>query len=179
MPLTEDIALVTGASRGIGAATARELAALGVNVVLVARRRGRLEDLASRIEDMYRVEARVAPADLTSRDIVEVLNFVGARDRFIAHEFEKHFLTLGIRAGLVGAVLIFVAWKLGHRLGTIAELLKSAGYATAAYGKWHLGHQPEFYPTRHGFDDYYGTPLGHCFLVETMRKNGNASRMPG
>ena len=35
-----------------------------------------------------------------NRDIVEVLNFVGATDRFIAHEFEKHFLTLGIRAGL-------------------------------------------------------------------------------
>lgn len=44
-----------------------------MNVVLVARRRGRLEELASTIEDMYRVEARVAPADLASRDIVELL----------------------------------------------------------------------------------------------------------
>ena len=40
----------------------------------------------------------------SNREIVEVLHFVGATDRFIAREFEKHFLTLGIRAGLVGAV---------------------------------------------------------------------------
>ncbi|MBT8044549.1 MAG: sulfatase [Verrucomicrobiae bacterium] len=58
---------------------------------------------------------------------------------------------------------------------TIAELLKSRGYATACIGKWHLGHQPEFYPTRHGFDYYYGTPLGHCFASEVMRKRGRGS----
>ncbi|MGI9421733.1 MAG: cell division protein FtsX [Hyphomicrobiaceae bacterium] len=39
----------------------------------------------------------------SNREIVEVLHFVGATDRFIAREFEKHFLTLGIRAGIVGA----------------------------------------------------------------------------
>ncbi len=42
-------------------------------MVLVARRRDRLEELASTIEDMYRVKARVAPADLSSRDIVAIL----------------------------------------------------------------------------------------------------------
>ncbi len=66
-------ALVTGASAGIGAEYALRIAERGVNVVLVARRRARLEELASMIEDTYRVEARVAPADLSSRDIVEVL----------------------------------------------------------------------------------------------------------
>jgi uncharacterized sulfatase len=39
---------------------------------------------------------------------------------------------------------------------TLADLLKKAGYATACYGKWHLGHKPEFYPMRRGFDDYFG-----------------------
>jgi cell division transport system permease protein len=39
----------------------------------------------------------------SNREIVEVLHFVGATDRFIAREFEKHFLRLGVRAGLVGA----------------------------------------------------------------------------
>jgi len=66
-------AVVTGASAGIGAEFALRVAERGINVVLVARRRNRLEELASTIEDMYRVEARVAPADLTARDIVEVL----------------------------------------------------------------------------------------------------------
>lgn len=41
---------------------------------------------------------------------------------------------------------------------TIAEVLKKAGYATAAIGKWHLGDQPDFLPTRQGFDEFFGIP---------------------
>lgn len=44
---------------------------------------------------------------------------------------------------------------------TIAELLKDAGYATACVGKWHLGDQPEFLPTRQGFDYYLGIPYSN------------------
>lgn len=44
---------------------------------------------------------------------------------------------------------------------TIAETLKAKGYATAIYGKWHLGHLPEFLPQRHGFDDYFGLPYSN------------------
>lgn len=44
---------------------------------------------------------------------------------------------------------------------TLAELLKSQGYATAIYGKWHLGHHPKFLPRRHGFDDYFGLPYSN------------------
>ncbi len=41
---------------------------------------------------------------------------------------------------------------------TIAEVLKQQGYATACFGKWHLGDQPEFLPTRQGFDEFLGIP---------------------
>jgi arylsulfatase A-like enzyme len=44
---------------------------------------------------------------------------------------------------------------------TIAETLKSAGYATAAVGKWHLGDHPDFLPTNQGFDSYYGIPYSN------------------
>lgn len=44
---------------------------------------------------------------------------------------------------------------------TIAEVLRDAGYATAAIGKWHLGDQPEFLPTRQGFDTYFGLPYSN------------------
>ncbi|CAN5818829.1 sulfatase [soil metagenome] len=44
---------------------------------------------------------------------------------------------------------------------TIAEVLKDAGYATACVGKWHLGDQPEFLPTRQGFDSYFGLPYSN------------------
>jgi uncharacterized sulfatase len=41
---------------------------------------------------------------------------------------------------------------------TIAELLKKRGYETAMVGKWHLGNQLEYWPTRQGFDSFYGVP---------------------
>lgn len=44
---------------------------------------------------------------------------------------------------------------------TIAELLKTKGYATACIGKWHLGHLPQFLPTEHGFDFYFGIPYSN------------------
>src|SRR4051812_46159823 len=44
---------------------------------------------------------------------------------------------------------------------TVAELLKQGGYTTACIGKWHLGDQPEFLPTRRGFDYYLGIPYSN------------------
>lgn len=44
---------------------------------------------------------------------------------------------------------------------TIAEALKEEGYATAAVGKWHLGHLPPYLPTNNGFDTYYGIPYSN------------------
>lgn len=53
---------------------------------------------------------------------------------------------------------------------TIAELLKTVGYNTAAVGKWHLGDEPAYLPTSQGFDSYYGIPYSNdMYPASTMK----------
>lgn len=44
---------------------------------------------------------------------------------------------------------------------TIADVLKQKDYATACFGKWHLGHLPKFLPPNQGFDEYFGLPYSN------------------
>ncbi|MEX2114696.1 MAG: sulfatase [Pirellulales bacterium] len=44
---------------------------------------------------------------------------------------------------------------------TLGEIAKQRNYDTAIFGKWHLGHHPQFLPTRHGFDEYFGLPYSN------------------
>jgi len=55
----------------------------------------------------------------------------------------------------------------------LPELLKEKGYATAIFGKWHLGHQEEFLPLQHGFDRYLGIPFSNDMSRTEMIKRGN------
>ena len=59
---------------------------------------------------------------------------------------------------------------------TIAEVLKQQGYATAIIGKWHLGDQPEFLPTRQGFDSFFGIPYSDDMTARVWEADG--SRWP-
>ncbi|MFN0076384.1 MAG: sulfatase [Prosthecobacter sp.] len=66
-----------------------------------------------------------------------------------------------------GAVLQPVARKgLNPAEVTMAEVLKSAGYATMCIGKWHLGDQPGFLPTKQGFDEFFGIPYSDDMMKE-------------
>ena len=62
-----------------------------------------------------------------------------------------------------GEVVLFPGDDIGlnSEETTIASQLKKAGYATKIIGKWHCGDQPEFLPTRHGFDEYFGIPYSN------------------
>jgi uncharacterized protein len=69
-------ALITGASAGIGVALAEELAAGGANLVLTARRRDRLEQLAKTLNEKHKVKTEVCVADLTQPEApLEIFNF--------------------------------------------------------------------------------------------------------
>lgn len=65
------------------------------------------------------------------------------------------------RVGISGALMPRSPIGLSHDETTIAELLKQKNYATAAFGKWHLGDDKQFLPRNHGFDEYIGIPYSN------------------
>jgi len=77
------------------------------------------------------------------------------------------------RTGISGVVTAAGHRHTGLDLGetTFAEILKPAGYATALFGKWHLGYLPEYNPIRQGFDEFIGYVSGnvdyHAHLDQT------------
>ena len=65
------------------------------------------------------------------------------------------------RVGIQGALGPGAKIGINPEETTLAEVFKSRGYTTAIFGKWHLGHLPQFLPTRHGFDEYFGLPYSN------------------
>lgn len=65
------------------------------------------------------------------------------------------------RIGINGALFPDAKVGINPAETTIAEMLKQKGYATAIFGKWHLGDAKEFLPLRHGFDEYCGLPYSN------------------
>jgi arylsulfatase A-like enzyme len=65
------------------------------------------------------------------------------------------------RVGIAGALGPHARHGIHADEVTLAEVLKARGYATGIFGKWHLGHHPEFLPRRHGFDEYFGLPYSN------------------
>jgi len=63
-----------------------------------------------------------------------------------------------IRNGLSLIAIEGTSYTLPARAFTMGELFKGVGYATAIFGKWHLGSAPQSLPTAHGFDEFYGIP---------------------
>ena len=65
------------------------------------------------------------------------------------------------RVGILGALNHTATHGINPAELTIAEVLKHRGYATAIFGKWHLGHHKSFLPVHHGFDEYFGLPYSN------------------
>jgi len=66
-----------------------------------------------------------------------------------------------VRVGILGALGPKSTHGINTNEITLAEICKQKGYATACYGKWHLGHHKKFLPMQHGFDDYFGLPYSN------------------
>ncbi len=100
------------------------------------------------------------------------LDQLAAEGRKFTHFYAAQAVCSASRAALMTGCYpnrVGVRGAFGPRAGvglhldevTIAEVVKSKGYATAAVGKWHLGDDPTFLPTQQGFDQYYGLPYSN------------------
>lgn len=66
-----------------------------------------------------------------------------------------------VRSGLTRVLFPQSTGGIPESETTMAQVLRGAGYRTAAVGKWHLGHLPQYLPGRHGFDRYLGIPYSN------------------
>ena len=87
------------------------------------------------------------------------------------------------RMGVHGAYMPNAKAGLKSSEITIAEMLKSKGYQTYMVGKWHLGNEPEFLPTKQGFDGYVGLPYSNDmwpveFDGSPAKKGGRVAHYP-
>ncbi len=97
---------------------------------------------------------------------------MASKGAFLSHYYTPQAVCTASRAGLLtgcypnrlgfaGATDHSAKTGINPDEETIAELLKDKGYATAAFGKWHLGFQKKFLPLQHGFDEYFGIPYSN------------------
>lgn len=120
-------ALITGASSGIGAEFARQLAEKGLNPILVARRREKLEDLATELKIQYSIQVKIIPLDLSHSDFMTslrpvtdsleiglLINNAGVEvaGKFLENNLgdELRILDINCRAPLI------LAHELGHKM---------------------------------------------------------------
>ena len=77
-----------------------------------------------------------------------------------------------------GDMVLFPGQGLGlhENEETIAGVLRREGYATKIIGKWHCGDQPAFFPTRHGFDSWYGLPYSNDMGMQVTGSKVSARR---
>ncbi len=126
------------------------------NIVLIF-----CDDLGYRDIGPYGSKNRTPNLDRLAREGVRFTDFYAAQAVCSASRAALLTGCYPNRIGILGALNPNAVTGIHSNEVTMAELLKSRGYATAIFGKWHLGHHPQFLPTRHGFDQYYGLPYSN------------------
>lgn len=83
------------------------------------------------------------------------------------------------RVGVPGVLFPSDQSSLSLSETTVAQVLKAQGYRTACIGKWHLGSQPDYLPTRRGFDHFFGVPYSHDMSPRSCGTPRSAIHHPG
>ncbi len=142
-------ALITGASSGIGAEFARQLADMGLNLVLVARRKQRLDDLAQQLESKNRIHVKAIIADLSQADFLPLILAgtqsleigllvnnagIGLARKFLDHELERELALLDVncRAPLV-LTHVFGRQMAERKRGGIIFVSSVSGYLATPF----------------------------------------------
>jgi len=163
-------AIVVGASAGIGEALAREIASRGVNLVLVARRREKLEVLARDLKEEFGVEARSVPLDLLADDAI---------DRLVAGvaNLEIGLLVINAAAVLAGGFLknsydresdlvklnTLMPARIVHRIG---NQIKLRGHGGILFVSSLAGNSPTPYQASYAATKAYLSSFGQALAFE-------------
>jgi arylsulfatase len=99
---------------------------------------------------------RTPNIDKLAAEGIRFTNFMSAQAVCSASRAGLMTGTYPNRIGVSGAFFPNAGVGIADEETTMAEMLKQKGYATAIFGKWHLGHEKQFLPLQHGFDEYTG-----------------------
>lgn len=137
-------AIITGASSGIGEEFSRQLAALGFNLVLVARRKERLESISAELTSLYKVETQVVALDLAQNDFINSLDTaIGHKEigllinnagfaltgNFLDHEVEQEISLLHLNCRAPVLLAHFFGKKMAQRKqGGIINVASAAAF---------------------------------------------------
>jgi len=99
--------------------------------------------------------------DQMAKDGAKLMNFYAAQAVCSASRAAILTGSYPNRIGIHNALMPNSKKGLNPKETTLAEMLKNKGYATAIFGKWHLGDAAEFMPTKQGFDEYFGIPYSN------------------
>ena len=122
--------------------------------------------------------ARSAPRDMTTPNLdrmaaegMKFTSFYSAQARLLGQPCGAADRLLSQSRRHSGALGPHSKVGISDKEMTIAQLCKQKGYATAIFGKWHLGDAPQFLPMRHGFDEYFGLPYSNDMTPHGLGDN--------
>ena len=146
---------------GVGPTTSVVTAQRPPSIILVFADDLGYADIGSFSTQTGRAKPRTPNLDRMAAEGVRLTSFYVAQAVCSASRAALLTGSYSNRIGITGALNHRATHGINANESTLAEILKARGYATAIFGKWHLGHERPFLPLQHGFDEYLGLPYSN------------------
>jgi arylsulfatase A len=151
------VVLLQGSGRPSGVLTAQRLP----NVILIFADDLGYADIGSFSNRTGSARPRTPNLDRMAAEGVRLTSFYVAQAVCSASRAALMTGSYSNRIGITGALNHRATHGINPNESTLPEILKARGYATAIFGKWHLGHEQAFLPLQHGFGEYLGLPYSN------------------